>query len=181
MSWGSGEFVNLLLSNEIDTIVNYMLNNNISTNTPFMEIKTFNGANQYFCNLKPTKTKKGEDKYAQFDITRFNMPQKDNNRSNPKKILVHLLMYRWLNVATVYNGNNIYTKLDRFKQVSHLHEDNKWMILAEEDEDINDSRKVCHKYKMYSIYNGELAKRCFHHETPCVGDTTDFSMTSPFV
>ena len=145
-----GVAVNSMTMEELVVVVEYMRKNTIrGSNLPFIE-KTDRGEK---CNLKTTKTAKGDPKYPQIDL-------KPLPCSLQNKQLVHLIYWRFIN-----NG----ALIDPDLTISHLDKDPTILDLRQESWAMNESRKYCHMFGWYKTLPHEERARCPHWENPCTG------------
>ncbi len=142
--------VNELTLEEINSIVEFMKKNVISQSGLYYIEPSDRGFHK--CNLKPTKTAKGEPKYPQIDLNRF--------KKGLGKQLAHLIWWRYENRGALINSDLTISHCDANHQLLHL---------VQESRDANESRKYCHLFKWYKTKEGEDKPRCPHWEHPCTG------------
>jgi len=109
----------------------------------------------WICNLAATKTTKGDFKYPQIDLTRFQIP----GVKTKQKVLVHHLF--WCYKFEEYIDANLH--------ISHLDKECRYVECVQESKDLNESRKYCHKFGWYKKKEDEDRPRCPHWEQPCTG------------
>jgi len=147
-----GHLVNDLSAKEVNQIVSWMKTNKIpKKGCHYLEERE----RGWICNLVSTTTKKGEPKYPQIDISRFNF-------AVTGKVLVHHIFWR-------NNNNGALVDLDPNMHISHIDKDKKYVNCVQETKDMNESRKFCHLFKWYKKKPGEERSRCPHWESPCTG------------
>ena len=103
-------------------------------------------------DLKPTKTKKGNPKYPQYDISHYHFDVTG-------KVLVHHLYFRYVTEQII----------DSRLHISHLDLDPTVVECVQESKEMNESRKYCHQFGWYKRLPGENRRRCPHWDHRCSG------------